>query len=429
MPGLIRLAPPALRLLALVLLLGVLHGPVTAEEEEGEVRKPGVPDPELQAAIDKAIDTGVEWLKGEQSANGAFGGVNSKGTLHYEMGTTAIAALALLAGGVARGEPAVDRAYQYLVEKDKVHGSGGGRATYDAGLLLMYVTAYWRGEESEQAGRGRRPGRGEKNPCNLPAEAQRRIQDVASFLIRVRKPATSTWGYPAHRDDHSNTQYAFLGLRAARDCGAKVPAQVFVQSAKTLIERQEPEGPKVPRIVVSTDPNQSDYVVGYDRARGWSYLQQPFMATGSMTTSGIAVLAICHDALTNPKRAGLYDSKLERQLTTSVADGFAWLDKNWSVRDNPGLGRTWHLYYLYGLERACIFGGRELLGKHDWYVEGARVLVDMQEGDGRWQTGMMDQEKTFQSSDIVDTAWAILFLARSTRPMPPIPAPVVTPGD
>ena len=185
----------------------------------------------------------------------------------------------------------------------------------------------------------------------------------------------------------------------------------------------------MPRIVVSTDPNQSDYVVGYDKARGWSYLQEPFLATGAMTTSGIAVLAVCHDALTNPDRSSLYDSKLERMLTTSVADGFAWLDKHFSVRDNPALGRTWHLYYLYGLERAAIFGGRNLLGKHDWYVEGAKVLVDMQSGDGRWSTGTMDGEKTYEASDVVDTAWAILFLARSTRPMPPIPAPVVTPGD
>jgi hypothetical protein len=426
MPGFPRLLPRALCLLGCLFVVAAFHGPVTAGEA---AREPGVPDPELQAAIDEAIDTGVAWLKGEQSPNGALGGMNASGTLHHELGTTSLAGLALLAGGGARGEDAVDRVYGYLVEKDKVYGGSGGRSTYDTGLLLMFVTAYWRGEESEQAGRGRRPRPGAKNPCNLPAEAQRWIQDLASFLVRARKPATSTWGYPAHRDDHSNTQYAFLGLRAARDCGAKVPSQVFVQSAKTYLERQEPEGPKVPRIVVSTDPNQSDYVVGYDKARGWSYLQEPFLATGAMTTSGIAVLAICHDALTNPARSSLYDSKLERAVTTSVADGFAWLDKHFSVRDNPALGRTWHLYYLYGLERAAIFGGRSLLGKHDWYVEGAKVLVDMQAGDGRWSTGTMDGEKTYEASDVVDTAWAILFLARSTRPMPPIPAPVVTPGD
>lgn len=435
MPGPFRFLRGALCVLGLVLLVGVLHGPVTAEEEKYE---PGVPDAELQAEIDRAIDTGVEWLVGKQSSNGGFGGLNASGNLHYEMGTTALAGLALLAGGRKRGDPAVEKVYLHLVEQGRRHGDTASTSTYDAGVALMFITAYWRGEESEQAGRGKRPRRGVKNPCNLPSkEAQwpgekdprKWIKQLTSFLVRKRKMATSTWGYPAHRDDHSNTQYAFLGLRAARDCGMTVPDLVFVTAAETMMSRQEPEGPKVPRIIVSTDPNQSDYVVGYDRARGWSYMQEPFLPCGSMTTSGIAVLAICHDALTNPKRAVKYDSKMERRLTTAVADGFAWLDKNWSVSDNPPLGRTWHFYYLYGLERASIFGGKNLIGKHDWYVEGARVLVDKQEGEGSWSTGTMGGDGTFEPNDAVDTAWAILFLARSTRPMPPIPAPVVTPGD
>ncbi len=426
MPGISRHLLYAL-FLGLVVFGGAFHRSVTAEEEEAP--EPGVPSPELQKAIDKAIDTGVEWLKGEQSPNGALGGVTASGDIHHEIGTGALAGLALLAGGVARGESSVDTLYAYLVAKDKLFASAGGRSTYDTGILLMFLTAYWRGEEPKAEGPRTRPGRPAKNPCELPADAKRWLQELTNWLVRVRKPATATWGYPAHRDDHSNTQYAFLGLRAARDCGAKVPSQVFIQAAKTFMERQEPEGPKVPRIVKSTDPNMSDYVVGHDRARGWSYMPQPFLATGSMTTSGIAVLAICHDALTRPERSSLYDSKMERELTGSVADGFAWLDKHWSVRDNPGLGPGWHLYYLYGLERACVYGGHDLLGRHDWYVEGAQVLVQMQAGDGRWSTGTMDSGKVFLGSDVVDTAWAILFLARSTRPMPPIPAPVVTPGD
>ena len=201
------------------------------------------------------------------------------------------------------------------------------------------------------------------------------------------------------------------------DCGATVPAQVFVQSAKTLIERQEPDGPKVPRVIVSTDPHQSDYVVGHDRARGWSYLQEPFLATGSMTTSGIAVLAIAHDALTNPDRSNLYDAKLERALTTAVADGFAWLDVNFTVERNPGKNApAWHYYYLYGLERAAIYGGKVLIGEHDWYVLGARYLVSHQKSDGRWSTGALGGAE-YEPSDVVDTAWAILFLKKATKPM------------
>jgi hypothetical protein len=413
-------------LFALLLGIGLGSGPATAEDEERP--EPGVPDAELQEAINKAIDTGAAWLRREQSPSGALGGVVARGSLHHEIGTTALAGLALLAAGNKRGDDCVDKVYGYCKTKDELYSDAGGRRTYDTGILLMFLTKYWRKEEpKEEPKAGTRPGRSSKNPCDLPPEVMRWVQDLASWLVRVRKPTTSTWGYPQHRDDNSNTQYAFLGLRAARDCGAKIPPAVFLQSAKTYVDRQEKDGPKVPRILRSPDPRMKDYVIGMDRARGWSYLQEPFLATGSMTTSGIAILAICNDALTHPARAKTYAGELERKVITSIHDGFAWLDKNWAVDKNPGLGAAWHFYYLYGLERAAAFGRRDLIGLHDWYIDGARYLVGEQQGDGRWSTGNMGIDDTFEASDVVDTAWAILFLARATRPMPPLP--VVTPGD
>lgn len=417
-------------LLFLALILGLGGSPRSswADGKDAEVL-PGVPDPELQKAINRAIDHGAAWLEGEQKGNGALGGVVARGTVHHEIGTTALAGLALLAAGRERGDASVDRIYEYVYAKDQLHAQSGGRSTYDTGILLMFVTDYWRGKpEPEPKGRTR-PGRRHKNPCNLPPEILQWVQKLANWLVRVRKTATSTWGYPAHRDDHSNTQYAFLGLRAARDCGAKIPAAVFVQAAKTMMERQEQEGPKVIRIVPSPDPNASPYAIDAgDRARGWSYMQEPFLPTGSMTTSGIAILAICHDALTKPERASLYTGKMGRDLLRDVQDGFSWLEKNWTVTRNPGVGAPdWHYYYLYGLERACVFGGRDLVGPHDWYIEGSRHLVSKQHDDGHWASRAFG-DGTFEASDVVDTAWAVLFLARATRPMEPLRPPTVTPG-
>ena len=91
---------------------------------------------------------------------------------------------------------------------------------------------------------------------------------------------------------------------------------------------------------------------------------------------------------------------------------------------------NWHYYYLYGLERAAILGGRDLVGAHDWYLEGARYLLGEQAKDGHWSTGNLGGgDVTYKASDAVDTAWAILFLARATRPSPPLRPPPVTPGD
>jgi hypothetical protein len=208
-----------------------------------------------------------------------------------------------------------------------------------------------------------------------------------------------------------------------------LPDATFEVAIQTMIARQEKDGPKVTRRVPATGPGERTYGVDSgDRARGWKY-REPFTVTGSMTTAAIAILAISHDALTRPERAARYTPQMERDLERAVQDGFAWLDRRWTVEKNPGDNAiNWHLYHLYGLERACIFGGRDLVGEHDWYLEGAAKLLAMQQTDGRWATGWKGIEH-YQPSDYCDTAWAILFLKRATRPLPPIRAPVITPGN
>ena len=52
----------------------------------------------------------------------------------------------------------------------------------------------------------------------------------------------------------------------------------------------------------------------------------------------------------------------------------------WSVNNNPERGGDWHYYYLYGLERAGILYDTNMIGKHDWYLEGAKLLLDAQDG-------------------------------------------------
>ncbi len=421
---------PTIVLLVLLSMLGLAATrEAGAKDPAAPTNEPGVPDAELQTAIDAAIDRGAAWIRAQQKPNGSFGGLLARGQTQYEIGATALCGLALLAAGDERGDEVVDKVFAFIKGRDTARGQAGSRSTYDAGTTLMFVTAYFRGKQEEASGRTR-PGRARGNPCEMPEDVKAWVQEIVDWLVRVRKPATATWGYPAHRDDLSNTQYAYLGLRAARDCGARIPNQVFLKGIETMLARQEQDGPKVPRIVPSPDPDASPYVIhSGDRARGWSYLPEPPVASGSMTTAAIAVLAVCNDALLRPKRVSAYKGKAERDVARAVQDGFAWLDVNFDVTKNPGKGApAWHYYYLYGLERAAVLGGRDLIGRHDWYIDGARYLVSKQQGDGRWSTGALGDD-LYKASDLVDTAWAVLFLARATRPAPPLRAPVVTEGD
>jgi hypothetical protein len=113
----------------------------------------------------------------------------------------------------------------------------------------------------------------------------------------------------------------------------------------------------------------------------------------------------------------IYDYMLGKdwKKEKSVMDGLAWLDKNWSVTENIGPPETargqatgWLYYYLYALERTGMLYDTALIGNHDWYLEGARVLLNAQKPDGSWDASHF-KHATW------DTCFAILFLKRATR--------------
>ncbi len=399
---------------------------------------PGVPDRKVQKAIDQAVAKGAAWLRTQQKGNGLIGGVHHGRDRHYTIGATALSGLALLAAGDKKGDKVVDAAMAYCRAQDKLRGQGGGRTTYDTGTLLMFVVEYYR-VPAKKSGRRKKHSVTKKqagNPCGMPPEIAEWVRDMADWLKRSQE-STGDWSYPKPRPDNSNTQYALLGLRAARECGGIVPGIVFINVIKRLLANQEQAGPKVLRTIGGEKKGEPIYKIDAgDRARGWSYLQSPYLATGSMTTAGIACLSICHHALTlkkdgtpRDKPLPIYPSKLNREVRRAIQDGFAWLDVNFAVDHNPPRAApAWHYYYLYGLERAGILGGRTLIGKHDWYITGSRYLIGKQQEGGRWSTGNLGG-KDYKPSDVLDTAWAILFLKKATRPAKPIPGPVVTPAS
>lgn len=382
--------------------------------------------PELQKAINEAIEKGAAWLRTQRSPDGSFDALfRGAAPPSYQMGLAGLCGLALLASGDSKTDPAMLKTLEYLKERDALEVRGGTRTTYGVGVLLMFITEMYR--PAMQADKDGRYAKAKvKDPCSLPKDMQAWIQELASWLLDVQLE-DGWWRYPhTPPADLSNTQYAMLGLRAARECGATVPLVKILKTLETTLDVQEKDGEKMKRIIKGTGkPGDHDYAVdGGDRARGWPY-QRGSNVEGSMTTAGIAALAICRDMLLKPERFSAYTPEMDRNVGRSVQDGFAWLDKNFSVAHNPPKGASgWHYYYLYGLERACAFAGREAVGSHDWYAEGAALLVKQQKPDGRWATGTLGADYT--PSDICDTAWALLFLKKASRPTAPIPAPVVT---
>jgi hypothetical protein len=431
--------PP--RIAAFLLALGVLAAPLAAqeakEEPDDEKRlKAGDRDPEFILRVNTAIGKGIEWLLKQQAEDGSFKtdyDTNASGGIGpWPGGTTALSLLALLKSGVGAHDDAIEKGFAFLRTQPL-------QKTYTAGLTLMALEARWRHQNVEDRIRG---GTQAVQPAvaKIPPKDIEWMKELTVFLLEsityskketvngVNSTPKDCWTYPPDGGgDHSNTQYAILGLRSAQNCGVPIPRGLWEDVWATVIDhfvdRQEREGPKVIRVKLLEDKEHG--YVSYksatsipDTARGWTYFAADVAkpnqtealkgVTGSMTSVGVASVIIAMDCLTqlgSPKLGGARRA----DALKAANDGLAWLTHNFSVETNPGhLKGEWHYYYLYGLERACVLAGARNLGQHDWYREGAEWLLGAQSSNGSW---------TRKASNLtVDSCFALLFLTKATMP-------------
>jgi hypothetical protein len=185
---------------ALGLALPGFSGPLPAVEAGGAEVPPGVPDAKTKKAIDAAVEKGAEWLRGQQLADGSFGGIGTTAGVRFEIGHTALMGLALLAANEGKPDPAVDKALAYCRAKDAA--TGGARTTYDTGVLLMFATEYHRSGAAKNSPKkgSSRPKKDAKDAkaadgCNLPEDVRFWVQVLVDHLSKTRKEP-GTWGYP-----------------------------------------------------------------------------------------------------------------------------------------------------------------------------------------------------------------------------------------
>ncbi len=300
------------------------------------------PRPATPQEIDAAIDRGVEWLLGRQLIDGSW----RERQEDYPSGVTALVLYTLLESEVSPDHPAVLQAIAQL----EAHPAA---RTYSLSCQTLAVAAL------------RDPGRS--------AWLERMTEELLGW-----QRGDGGWSYPGDQSDLSNTQYAALALRAAAHAGIEVPGAVWSGLASFALRHQE-----------NRRKNETDagfvYTPGDETGE-----------TGSMTTAGIAVLAMARSALGE----GL-GSPLRGAVDGGIEAGLDWLGRHWSATSNPNK-TDFHLYYLYGLERVGALLELAEIGPHSWYDEGAEFLVRTQEPGGAW------------AGAEVETCFALLFLARAT---------------
>ena len=305
-----------------------------------------------------AIDRGVEYLKREQRDDGSWPEI-----VGYPGGITSICTLALLNSGVPPQDKHVQDALNYL-RKIKP------QMTYSTALQTMVFCA--------------------AEPNTNLALIKRNAQWLEDNQKRTGA-MMGAWGYPQAEGDNSNSQFALLALHEAERVGVKVNDRTWELAHKYWLACQNSNG-------------------------SWGYKPETG-GTGSMTCAGIAAVIITSDRLNrgDAETDGDHVSCCGEQKDNSPLDrALTWMGRNFTVHSNPGnRGPQWLYYYLYGIERAGRLTNQRLLGGHDWYREGAELLVSLQdELSGYWKgTGHAEDDPH------LGTSLALLFLAKGRRPV------------
>ena len=163
---------------------------------------------------------------------------------------------------------------------------------------------------------------------------------------------------------------------------------------------------------------------------GWGF-DRPAQSYGGMTVAGLCGTIICD-----------YYLKEDYKNDPAVKKGLAWIDKNFTVRQNPGsitssFGKcgpnVWYSYYLYDIERLGVIGGWDSFGGVEWYPAVARRLLTLQNEDGYWDYWPLqkstDPDKKASAEyawghPVLDTCLALLCLKKATiaLPVPIIPS-------
>jgi hypothetical protein len=217
----------------------------------------------------------------------------------------------------------------------------------------------------------------------------------AAYLVLAQGPSGG-WDYKAPatgRYDLSNTQLALLALREAAKAGVEVPSIVWQKALKLYMDNWQADG-------------SWNYGLG-SRSEG---MGEKTPGYGSMTAAGLGSLLICTDMLDLaggcPCRGGA--SATSKGTLDKYADRcLTWMDKNFKIDANPkapGGALGYPMSWLFSVERCAAASGYKYFGTHDWYREGAEVLVKNQKADGTWGT-------------LSETCFAALFLYKGKAPL------------
>ena len=370
---------------------------------------PALPSREVsfRNEVNTAPERGLAWLVKQQEADGSW---------RHHPAITALAVTALYRAGrplTAEEQTVAGKALQFVLSNVRTNGAifaGDDKdkyPNYSTAICAMALLASGKPEYTDIIRGGRR----------FLLNSQ--FDEQTGYATNDASYGGIGYG-KRERPDMSNMQWSLEALRltealdkpAAEDGSFKPrpasklhwdKAVQFLQRCQNLPEKNDQMWVKS---ALPEDHGGFIYMPG-DPAKGLPALsfandgqpvdeKTPLRSYASMTYAGL--------------KSYLY-AELQKDDPRVMA-ALHWLQKNYSMEENPGLGKQGLFYYYHTAAKALTVFGSDTItdatGKsHDWRYELMNKLVSLQKSDGFW---INDNNRWWENDPVLVTSYSLLAL-------------------
>lgn len=391
----------------LLCLSALLCLPFSILSAQESIRPTGDENVSLKLEIERAIAAGVAFLETQQ--DGETGSWSDPNLPAF----TALSISAILGDPALAGKtdlPAsTGKGYEFLLSKVKSDGGiyGKGLATYNTALSIMALIQSGKEEHLPVIAKARRLLINQQQDYDKRGESDNLFDGGVGY-----------GGSYAH-SDLSNTHLALEALYYSKkaladtaydessefdlDWDAAIEFVSLTQNSKATVERlgdaiglrDEDEG----GFIYFPGDTKSDEIViagpdGKERTALRSY--------GSMSYAGLLAFIYADMEPGDPR----------------IAAVMSWLQKNFTLEENPGMNAQGLYYYYHTMSKALAITGTEHLvtpegRKIDWKEDLALEVLSRQQTDGSWINE--ESNRWMEGNPVLVTAYSLLTLQHVYR--------------
>lgn len=348
----------------------------------------GILPESLQREVDAAIDGGLDWLSAKQKDDGSW----SNGDF------PALTALPLWAFAQAKHprKPAVERAaIRYILSCAQENGGiykhvegrkGGGLSNYNTAICMTALHATGRA-------------------------------DVRSAVLKARSFVSASQ-YTGDDEYHGGFGYDPSTKRAYTDLlNTYYASQAMRQTASS--EEFRPTSEKRSDIdwgetIKFVERMQNKPDSGGENAGGFFYNPTDPKAGTATNASGIVVFR-SYGSITYAGLLAMVFANIPRE-DVRVRSTLEWAERNWTLEENPGMGKQGLYFFYHVLTRGLDAAGIESIAQSDgtrlnWKKSVARKILSLKKIDPDGHVYWLNENGSYMESDpVLSTSYCILAL-------------------